>query len=161
GPARGSGGGPCQTEVFKPDFELIVKSFLFESGHEESDEIVACLLSRLRIGVNANATALPTMRARIVVFVGAFEGIEEMRRTCKDAERYMHRVARRKLIEERLACNSSTIVVILAANEDPDRGINEISEIGARHMVIEPANWVQRHGCLDVRVRAQNGVADA
>src|SRR5215468_4778521 len=82
-----------------------------------------------------------------------------MHRTCKDAQRGVRCIERDEVMHKRLARTRTAVIIVLAANEDSDRCINEIGEVSAWHLVIEPANWVERHCRLDVHVLAENDIA--
>src|SRR5262249_24554346 len=70
-------------------------------------------------------------------------------------------IARREITQESLTSGLATIVVILGADKYLDRRIDEIGKVGTRHMVIEPANGVERHCRVQVRVPAEKDIAFA
>src|SRR5271170_5271638 len=107
---------------------------------KKADEVVARLLTRLRIRADVNYTTMPPIGARVVELVWWRETVEDMGRAREDTKRDVRCVPRRKSADHIPAGISAPVVVVRAADHDPDRRIDEIAEIRPRHMVVQPAD---------------------
>jgi hypothetical protein len=68
-------------------------------------------------------------------------------------------IGRREFTQKGFADSLTAIVIIHASDKDPDRRLDEVNEIGTRHMVVEPVNRIERVRCLEMHVRAKQRIA--
>jgi hypothetical protein len=55
----------------------------------------------------------------------------------------VHTILQREFADHRAACIAAAVIVVGAADHDPDRRVDEITEIGSLDVVVEPTNRIQ------------------
>jgi hypothetical protein len=121
-------------------------------------EIVARLLASRRIGMNAHASSLTSVRPGVVVLIVAFKAVEDVRCALEDAEREVRGIARCELMQERLTGFGTAVVIIFASDENADRRVYEIAKLGTWRMVVKPTNRIKGHGSSQVFSGAKHRV---
>src|SRR3984893_5155364 len=145
----------------KPDITSLVRSasFRFQRGGEELHKIDARLLAGLGIRSDMGDAALSVVSEGISELGRTVEAVETMCCVCEDPEREMRRIGWCEITDERFASALAIVEIVVGADENPQRGIDQVRKLETGLMVVEEASGIERQRGLQMASLAKNGVA--